>query len=474
MTTFTTLQHWLVFSITTTVSLLVYLQTISPSIAGGDSGELVAEGCQLGTSHPPGYPLYTIIVYLATTIGRNVISNKTPAFFVNVTSTVFGSVASGLVSSCILFMVEIGERRRQHSLHSCQNDRDQRMQSKKKQKKTKKKTNANCQNDNDDESFISTLTCSNVEENTLTLHVSVFIGLLHTFSPLAWQYSITAEVFALHNLFVALIVHTTLRFASSGRKDLLLLGAFLCGLAMTNQHTSILLSIPLITWVLYVTKLYSPTQWRNSAHLEKEGRKRGDIPLLLLTAMSFLSGFIILYGTMPLFSLISPHAGSWGDMTSLAGFIHHFTRKDYGSLRLYSGNDNGSERLWERLLLWGKDFMWVQSLPLVGAVAIITCKDLIVTEIRRWKVEKKNKSQKVGESSVGVLVLMDGESIGVDTALLLSLIFYLTVFHTLANLPLKNPLFFGIHQVSLLLKHFIYRLFTQANAHFRMADIVVL
>lgn len=25
-------------------------------------GELVAEGCQLGTAHPPGYPLFTLIV----------------------------------------------------------------------------------------------------------------------------------------------------------------------------------------------------------------------------------------------------------------------------------------------------------------------------------------------------------------------------------------------------------------------------
>lgn len=31
------------------VILSVYISTLSPSIAGGDSGELVAEGCILGT-----------------------------------------------------------------------------------------------------------------------------------------------------------------------------------------------------------------------------------------------------------------------------------------------------------------------------------------------------------------------------------------------------------------------------------------
>jgi len=29
----------------------IYLFTLSPSIAGGDSGELVAEGCILGIAH---------------------------------------------------------------------------------------------------------------------------------------------------------------------------------------------------------------------------------------------------------------------------------------------------------------------------------------------------------------------------------------------------------------------------------------
>jgi hypothetical protein len=57
------------------VILAVYIITLSPSIAGGDSGEIVAEGCLLGTglnffslslsfstAHPPGYPLLTLII----------------------------------------------------------------------------------------------------------------------------------------------------------------------------------------------------------------------------------------------------------------------------------------------------------------------------------------------------------------------------------------------------------------------------
>ena len=39
-----------------------YARTAYPSMPGGDSGELVAEACQLGTPHPPGYPLNTLLL----------------------------------------------------------------------------------------------------------------------------------------------------------------------------------------------------------------------------------------------------------------------------------------------------------------------------------------------------------------------------------------------------------------------------
>lgn len=50
--------------------MLLYVRLMSAClfvqqyVTGGDSGELVAEGCILGTAHPPGYPLLTMLVYL--------------------------------------------------------------------------------------------------------------------------------------------------------------------------------------------------------------------------------------------------------------------------------------------------------------------------------------------------------------------------------------------------------------------------
>ena len=45
--------------------LFLYLQTLYPSISGGDAGELLSEACQLGTAHPPRYPLFTILAHVA-------------------------------------------------------------------------------------------------------------------------------------------------------------------------------------------------------------------------------------------------------------------------------------------------------------------------------------------------------------------------------------------------------------------------
>jgi hypothetical protein len=39
----------------------VYLLTLYPSVPGGDSGELLAEACQFGVAHPPGYPIFILL-----------------------------------------------------------------------------------------------------------------------------------------------------------------------------------------------------------------------------------------------------------------------------------------------------------------------------------------------------------------------------------------------------------------------------
>lgn len=53
---------WL--GVLTAVSFLLYLLTMCPTVYLGDAGELTVAGIQLGTPHPPGYPLSTILMHV--------------------------------------------------------------------------------------------------------------------------------------------------------------------------------------------------------------------------------------------------------------------------------------------------------------------------------------------------------------------------------------------------------------------------
>ena len=82
----------------------VYVITASPSIAGGDSGELVAEGCSLGTAHPPGYPLFTLLIYVLKEylpLPSDMANSMSVAYKANLSSGVFTSVAAYLIGKII-------------------------------------------------------------------------------------------------------------------------------------------------------------------------------------------------------------------------------------------------------------------------------------------------------------------------------------------------------------------------------------
>lgn len=389
------------FWITFCVSFFVYQTTVAPSISGGDAGELVAEGCKLGTAHPPGYPLYVVIVFVVTTLGGFCLPHGySKAWMVNTTSCIFGSLASAFLTSSILLILRgkgQGKFLRNHK------------------------------------SVIDTV-------------AAVTMGLLHSSSSITWQYSTTAEVFALHNLFVAVIAHSAIQYQVKPSLTTYLKGAFVCGFALTNQHTSILLSLPLILWVLFVTRLYTPNQTSTTA---VNGQM---IYLILIASGTFLSSIIAFYATLPIFSQLHHHAGSWGDVTSLFGFINHIRRKDYGTLRLFSGNDANSEGFLERIFLWAKDFIFHQGKPIVAICFVGGCIEVVRAERVRRSARSRFQSTRrslVKKDTVKgfcreLSFEIDGP--GVDLAIMLSLIFYVFVFHFLSNLPLNNELFFGIHQ----------------------------
>ncbi len=70
----------------------LYLATLYPSVAGGDSGELVTVADTLGVAHPPGYPLFTLLGFLFSRLPWG-----TVAWRVNLLSAVSGSLCAGLL-----------------------------------------------------------------------------------------------------------------------------------------------------------------------------------------------------------------------------------------------------------------------------------------------------------------------------------------------------------------------------------------
>ena len=48
------------------VAFVVYALTVEPTVPTGTRGELIAAAYVLGVAHPPGYPLYMLLGYLAS------------------------------------------------------------------------------------------------------------------------------------------------------------------------------------------------------------------------------------------------------------------------------------------------------------------------------------------------------------------------------------------------------------------------
>ncbi|XP_023371635.1 transmembrane protein 260 isoform X2 [Otolemur garnettii] len=142
-----------------------------------------------------------------------------------------------------------------------------------------------------------------------------------SFSRLTWQWSITAEVFSLNNLFVGLLMALTVHFEEAAttkeRSKIAKSGAFCCGLSLCNQHTIMLYILCLIPWILF--------------RLIKE--KELSLGALLWLSLCFSAG-LLPYVHLPISSYLNRARWTWGDQTTLLGFLTHFLREEYGTFNL--------------------------------------------------------------------------------------------------------------------------------------------
>ena len=400
------------------VIYILYALTLYPGVAGGDSGELLAEACLLGTPHPPGYPLYTVACALA----RNLLAGlprlyldcsepvwrlhldytPTHAWRVNNLCAVMGSTAAALVAlTCYDILCLLGGQVQHGGIAAA----------------------------------------------------SLTGAILFALSPLVWEYSITAEVFALNNLLCAAVCYLTIRVYISSKvlrsttltSRNLYLGALFSGFCMANQHSSLLLLVVLVPAALvfaYPLSLHPTT--------------------LSVAAMSFFAGMSP-YAYLVVSSR-SPKPGSWGDTRGVQGLIRHVLRAEYGTFQL--GIKAGSETFVQRVVLYLKHasqetFHLVFPLAILGifyawqagqqpvAAAITTTGGSTLS-----RKQHRNLQRGAREAAVAVAASQDevysattGKGGGATVLVLTSAwLFYLLAWHgVLSNLPLDSPMPYGVH-----------------------------
>ncbi len=325
--------------------------------------------------------------------------------------------------------------------------------------------------------FCSVSTINSIDKTVVSNSVIGVTGvMLFAFSPLVWEYSTTAEVFALNNLLCAMLIYLTCRLFVSVRRwkessaakasksptititGLTLLGALVSGLALSNQHACLLqvaYLVPYIAGLLYFAGV--PNFW----------------------ALMVKAGLCFLWGLSPYAYLVvashSPTPGTWGDMTSVSGLLRHVLRSEYGTFQL--GFIRGSETALERVLIYcqyvsAESFHTafplaaiavlfalssMSSSPAAATAERISNDDKSTTSsVRPNKKQSKPKSSSLFStpdtntalnSSTGLVARAFGtDGNQLPLALLGLWLFYTAVWNcVLSNLPLSAPMPFAVH-----------------------------
>lgn len=181
--------HWFALAIFL-IALIIYLRTLAPTITwrndGADSGDLVTAAFTGGIPHPPGYPLYTLIVSLFARLPVG-----EPAFG--------GGIFSALTAASAIALIF----------------------------------------------FAARATLSTLGDETLRDSVAAIAALVLAFAPAFWSQAIIAEV----NAFSALLVASLLVVLFSINPHRLELAMLIFGIGAAH-HWTILLLAPMAWWLL--------------------------------------------------------------------------------------------------------------------------------------------------------------------------------------------------------------------------------
>ena len=234
--------------------LAVYLRTIAPGLtwanSGSDGGDLIAAAATGGVAHPTGYPFYLLLARLFQWVPIGSL-----AFRTNLLSALSASAAALVVYELVTRCLP--------PLHG--------------------------------------------KPNWLAGMVS---GYAFGLAPLVWSQAVITEVYALHALFVALILFLASLDANQKRRDAWLGLTF--GLAMGNHLTTILL-LPLIIPSPIENKAVASGIFRWKGRWQIDARS-------LVRRLAWLGTGLLIYLTLPFRALSNPPV-NWGNPVSLNNFV---------------------------------------------------------------------------------------------------------------------------------------------------------
>ncbi len=332
---------WLIGAILTAIWLVIYLITVSPTVNFIDSGELITALHEPGVVHPPGYPLYTLLGYVASHVPIGEI-----AWRVNLFSAFWGAMAVG---TAYVFLVTLssytGWLASRRAAPAPTNPR---------RKASKSAQAPTIQAVAEPATYSITIVLAAIAGACL-------LGAASTF----WNRSVQAKMYTLHYFFVMLLfwLATSYRWAyergdaRSSRRLLIALAAGL-GLSFTN-HLMTSLLLPGLAVLLVVGNGWR--EWFLARFRELWERLPAPIVLLLLLPLLLYAMFrhllvalpallvpllvpLLLYVYLPVRASEGPIM-DWGSPDTLPDFWRHISGWQYQS---YLTNDlrESAQRLW--------------------------------------------------------------------------------------------------------------------------------
>ncbi|MGI5828039.1 MAG: DUF2723 domain-containing protein [Patescibacteria group bacterium] len=256
---------------------MIYLTTVSAYPTGyADSDELITTGYFGGVSHPPGYPLFTLLTFFSTHLPIP----GSVALRANLLSALLQALSLGFVYLTALILIKLVFKRISQTIQQLA-------------------------------AVIGTLTLG--------------------FSFLYWNYANLLEVFSLHIFFTTILLFLTTKVI--GRKSdpkylfkIWLFFSIVLGLAMAHHQTIVLLLPGLFLFWLPLFVSFKP-----KLHFH-------NLKTFLLGITTALVSFLMSYTLLFIFQ-VSDSPVSWYFKPTLTGLWEMITRKDYAGITTVDGTE---------------------------------------------------------------------------------------------------------------------------------------